>query len=214
MLSTVKELRRPKAQGGFSLVEMMVALVLGLVVVAAVIALIVAIMKSNNQNIQSTRLMQELRSTAAVIGADVRRSRSVLDPLVTATATAGNPYKNVDTNTAGCIRYGYDGGASGPYRVIYRDTANNKVMTAGGATPADAACTSTGIPLTSNQVQITALTFTRLPLDAGGNQPPIGRVREIQMTITGQLVNADPGLAGISRTITQSIFIRSIGDGS
>ena len=54
-------------QRGFSLVEMMVALVLGLVVTGAVLALVVAIIHSNRQTLQSTRLNQELRATLAVI---------------------------------------------------------------------------------------------------------------------------------------------------
>lgn len=206
--------RSRSAQAGVTLVEMMVAIVVGLIVIAAVLALIVSIMKANRQSIEATRLMQEMRATAAVIAADVRRARGVTDPLATVKLATGNPYKDVDTTTPGCIRFAYDGGASGPYRVIYRDAASNKVLTAGGAVPANAACGANGVELTSDQVRITALTFQRLPLDASGNEPPVSRAREIRMVMTGELVNPDAQLAGISRTITQSIFIRAIGEGS
>ena len=69
---------------GFSLVEMMVALALGLIVVTAVLALVLSIIRSNRQTLQSTRLNQELRATLAVIASDLRRARSVEDPLTTA----------------------------------------------------------------------------------------------------------------------------------
>lgn len=207
-----------RAQRGVTLVEMMVALVVGLIVVAAVLALIVAIMKANRQSIEATRLMQEMRATAAVVAADVRRARGVVDPLATVKLAAGNPYREVLTtpvgNTAGCIRFAYDGGASGPFRVIFRDANTNKVVTAGGPAAGNANCGANGVVLTSDQVQITSLTFQRLPLDAGGNEPPVDRAREIRMTMTGQLVNPDRQLVGITRTITQSIFIRAIGAGS
>lgn len=212
--------RRPpmRFQRGVTLVEMMVALVVGLIVVAAVLALIVSIMKSNRQSIEATRLMQEMRATAAVVAADVRRARGVTDPLAAVKLVGGNPYKDVLTtpvaNAAGCIRFAYDGGASGPYRVIFRNATTNKVVTAGGAAAGNATCGANGVVLTSDQVRITSLTFQRLPLDAGGNEPSVDRAREIRMTMTGQLVNPDAQLAGITRTLTQSIFIRAIGAGS
>ncbi|GAA4862157.1 hypothetical protein GCM10023332_12760 [Luteimonas vadosa] len=214
----MRSLKRPGKQSGVTLVEMMVAIVVGLIVIAAVLALIVSIMKANRQSIEATRLMQEMRATAAVIASDVRRARGVTDPLATVKLVGGNPYRDILTtpvaNTAGCIRYAYDGGASGPFRVVYRDANTNKVITAGGAAAGNATCTSNGVALTSDQVQITALSFQRLPLDAGGNEPPVARAREIRITMTGQLVNPDAQLAGISRTITQSIFIRALGEGS
>jgi Tfp pilus assembly protein PilW len=54
---------------GFSLVELMVAMVLALIVIGAVIALVLSMMRANNQTISATRLTQELRATAALIEA-------------------------------------------------------------------------------------------------------------------------------------------------
>jgi prepilin-type N-terminal cleavage/methylation domain-containing protein len=216
-----------RAQAGVTLIEMMVAIVVGLIVIAAVLAFMVSVMKANRQNIESTRLMQEMRATAAVIAADVRRARGVTDPLATVKLVNGNPYREVRTtpvgNTSGCISFGYDGGASGPYRMIRR--RNDKVELLGTASNqatvdcSNAPATTNGsvvvMPLTSDQVRITSLTFQRLPLDAGtGLEPPPERTREVRMTMTGQLVNPDAQLANITRTITQSIYIRAIGTGS
>jgi prepilin-type N-terminal cleavage/methylation domain-containing protein len=76
---------------GFSLVEMMVALALGLIVVTAVLALVLSIIRSNRQTLQSTRLNQELRATLAVIASDLRRARGVADPLTSALARFRKP---------------------------------------------------------------------------------------------------------------------------
>lgn len=210
---------RINSQNGFTLVEMMVALVLGLIVVAAVISLVTSIMKSNRQTIESTRLMQELRATAAVVSTDVRRSRSVVDPLAAVTQSGGNPFKNVTTATAGCIQYGYEGGAGGNYRTMHLTSEKIYLSTRNSSDPG---CNGTDLTstnprntiLTSNGVRITALTFEPLPLDASNNPPSTDVVREIRMTITGSLITEDPEMKPISRTITQSIFIPSIGTGS
>ena len=70
-------LPRRRREGGFTLIEMMVALALSLIVTAAVIALVVAIVRSNRQTLQATRLHQELRATLNLIASDMRRARSV-----------------------------------------------------------------------------------------------------------------------------------------
>lgn len=201
--------------GGFSLVELMVALVVGLIVIGAVLALVMAIMKSNRETIQSTRLTQELRATIAVIASDLKRARSVEDPLVTATATGGNQYKNINYATANCIRYGYsdaiddngDGNvANDNYHVIR--LSGGKVVRASADTEANTTCGLPGIKLGSDQVVITTLTFTPTSPAA----PTAATVRSFDVTIAGNLVDGNSELSSISRTITESVFIRSIGN--
>ena len=198
---------------GFSLIELMVALVVGLIVIGAVLALIVAIMKSNRETLQATRLNQELRATMAVVAADIRRARGVPDPLTSATAAGGNPYKSVDTATAGCIRYGYfdttdDDGNSNTdddnYHALY--LFNGKVRRASKNLFADATCVlgAVGKQLGSDQVAITELSFT--PATTSATR------REFEVTLTGHLVDNDAALASISRTIKQTVFVRSVGE--
>jgi prepilin-type N-terminal cleavage/methylation domain-containing protein len=178
---------------GFSLVELMVAMVLGLIVVAAVVNLVVSIIQSNNQTIQATRLTQELRATAAVIAADIKRARSVDDPFRNPTVVGGNPYRDVDTDTVGCVRYSYfnsDPDVTDYFHAISR--SGSAVVLDTGATQADATC-GTGERLNSPFINISALSFDR----AG---------RRITITVTGNLVdNPD-----IQRTLSQTIFIRSL----
>lgn len=198
---------------GFSLVELMVAMVLGLVVSGAVIALVVAIIHSNRQTLQSTRLNQELRATLAVIANDLRRARAVDDPLSIAVAAGGNPFRAVDTATAGCVVYAYDDAIDGPWHVIRLDAG--RIVLQGAATR-PATCSPAGTPevLGSDQVEITTLTFT--PTTTSTNPPQAtdeSLVRAVTVTIAGRLVDDDQSLAGITRTMAQTVYVRSVGTG-
>lgn len=187
---------------GFSLVELMVATVIGLIVIGAVIALVLSMMRANNQTIGATRLTQELRATAALMANDLRRAGGVVDPLTVATANAGeplNPFAAIDTATAGCIRYSYADAEGGNFHAI--NFRNGAVFLDAGAAAADATCDG-GIRLSSQQVTITALTFQR--------QSPCGTAnaagRCIRITLAGQLT----GNADIRRQYTHDVYVRSL----
>jgi type II secretory pathway component PulJ len=196
------------------MVELMVAMVVGLIVVGAVLALVVSITKSNRQTLQSTRLNQELRATLGVISSDLRRARSVTDPLTTAKAIGGNPYKAVSTANANCVIYAYDGAINGPWHVI--KLVGGKVVLQGATTkPANCTGGATPTPLGSDQVEITALTFSP---STTSTTPPVATdeslVREFTVSLTGRLVDQDAQLSGVTRTMSQSVFVRSIGSGN
>ncbi|HWU70427.1 MAG TPA: prepilin-type N-terminal cleavage/methylation domain-containing protein [Pseudoxanthomonas sp.] len=185
---------------GFTLIEMMVALVVGLIVTIAVIAFIVAIMRSNNQTIQATRMTQELRAMLAVVANDLKRARSVADPLVAATGAAGNQLYVVNTSTAGCVQYAYEGGIGGNWRAIYRDAATNRLVLVAADSRADATCSEPDDEveqLNSNQVAITA--FTISPSSSSTS------VRRYDITITGALSGGN-----VVRTMRQTVFVRSL----
>jgi prepilin-type N-terminal cleavage/methylation domain-containing protein len=198
---------------GFSLVELMVALVAGLIVVGAVLALVVSIMESNRETLQSTRLNQELRATLAVIANDLRRARSVEDPLTVAVAVGGNPFAAVSTSTAGCIVYAYEGALDGPWHLIKLDSGA-VVLQGMGSRPASCSPAGTPMRLGSEQVEITELTFTPTTT---ASTPPLATdeslVRQLTVSITGHLVDTNSGLAGISRTVSQTVYVRSVGTG-
>ena len=229
---------------GFGLIELMVALVLGLLVATAVIALVLAITKSNRQTIQATRLTQELRATLAVIANDLRRARSVDDPLSVAVAIDGNPYKAINMANAQCVIYGYDLDRDrndeldeDSWHVIRLDSSTVHLATypgpwsvpPGTPAPAPPGCATPGplhdSALGSKQVEITDLRFcVVLPTGdcqattASGPGDPIQPtdetlVREVKVTITGHLVDSDPTLGALSRTMSQTVFVRSIGTG-
>jgi len=188
----------PRRAAGFSLIELMVAMVVGLIVVGAVLALIVSMIRSNNQTIQATRLTQELRATAMVIASDLKRARGVSDPFAAAKVPI-TAIDTIDVSTPNCIIYGYQGGAGGDYRVIHLN-ASNKVVLAATNVAANATCALAGNVLSSDQVTITTLTFAN---------PGAGR--KFEVTLTGSLANPDSGIGAIARTLTQTVFVRSLG---
>jgi len=226
---------------GFSLVELMVGLVVGLVVVGAVLALVVAIMQSNRETLQSTRLNQELRAALALVATDLRRARSVDDPMTEAMAVGGNRYKSVKTVNGPsdyCVIYGYaldlnhDGVLDNDsWHVIKLDESgpvHGLVLLTATSKPANCPPTPSNPPrLSSDQVEISALEIR--PTQQGAvivpgtttstepmppNDPTDERiVRELTVTITGHLVDPNTGLAGISRTVSQTVFVRSVGAG-
>ncbi|MFM5246431.1 prepilin-type N-terminal cleavage/methylation domain-containing protein [Aeromonas caviae] len=59
---------------GFSLVELMVAMVAGLILVAAVITLFASILKANSTAMKVSRLNQELQSVTDMIARDIQRA--------------------------------------------------------------------------------------------------------------------------------------------
>jgi len=101
---------------GFSLIELMIAMVAGLIVIGAVLAFTVAGVKSNSDYIRSTRLTQDLRSNLNFISDELRRAgydedalnyisrstsytqRSPFSPLLIVNPLADN----------GCIVFAYD----------------------------------------------------------------------------------------------------------
>ena len=224
--------RRRRARG-FGLVELMVALVVGMIVIGAVLTLMLAIMKSDRQTLQSTRLNQQLRATMSVIANDLRRARGVTDPLTEAKLPDEARYsRNIDFSQAGCIRYAYAEAPGGECRVIVRATSGtdaNRIFllaqaptaTPGSAgppvVPAGFTCNTTcpasgagGVQLGSDQVAITELTFT----PTSPATPLAGTVRSFDVTITGHLIDDDDELESISRSVTQSVQIRSLGVGN
>lgn len=209
-------LRAAAAIRGFSLIEMMIAITIGLIVVAGATTLIVAINQSNSDMIQSTRLTQELRALAAVIANDVKRARRLDDPLAKvgqgAPCVVGEPCYAITpayaappaaAAEAACITYGYTGTigsrAANNYLAIgHRPGSPGRVMLYQQAAGPFAGCPATdGTVLNSPQIDITNLTFTRV---APG---------QVDLRISGRLRTGSASMSGITRTFVQPIFIRS-----
>jgi prepilin-type N-terminal cleavage/methylation domain-containing protein len=193
MLTNRSSLRRAR---GFSLVEVMISLVLGLIVVGAALALTVSIIQSNGLTVRSTRLTQELRAVTEVIGRELRRARAVDDAIarVGRPDLTGSPYNAIDIATAGCVLYGYSG-PTNPRRAIRRTVVGTvgTIQLAQGTNDAPPDCGTPGDALSSPQVDITAFTIAVAAGDL------------YNITVTG-------GFAGdntISRTITTAVRVRS-----
>ena len=102
-----------RRQSGFSLIELMIALTAGLIIIGAVSMFTVATMRSYSENILSTLLTQELRTSMNLMVRELRRSghdsTSVTRVLTDGTAST---FGNLDVD-AECIVYEYDRQVSG-----------------------------------------------------------------------------------------------------
>jgi prepilin-type N-terminal cleavage/methylation domain-containing protein len=200
----MSELIFSRREGGFTLIELMVSLVLSLVVMAAVTTLVVAVIRSNRETLQSTRLNQELRATLNLVANDLRRARSVGDPL--SAALGANAYREVRTPGNTCAIYAYDDAVEGPWHTLALQ--NGRLMIR-GANARPNACVGGGAQLSSDQVEITDLRFERFPTTA-----PDDFVRQIDVTITGRLVDTNPSATPVVRTMRQTVYVRSVGTGT
>ena len=61
-------------QRGFTLIELMVSMLIGLVILSAVIGMFVSMVKADNDYLKSVRLNQELRAAMSLIARDIRRA--------------------------------------------------------------------------------------------------------------------------------------------
>jgi prepilin peptidase dependent protein B len=107
---------------GFSLIELMIALAIGLVVVGAVLAFTLSSVTTNSEYIQSTRLSQELRNSMDFVSRELRRAGyDQNNATYVARSTAAVPvispfgriFTTADANGTGtatdsCVIYAYD----------------------------------------------------------------------------------------------------------
>ena len=98
---------------GFSMVELMVGLVAGMIVVGAVLAFTVSSIRANADYVGSARLMQELRNASQYVNSELRRAGYDEDSMAYL-ASGSNETSEfapilVDTTAgANCVVYAYD----------------------------------------------------------------------------------------------------------
>lgn len=99
-----------KRQIGFTLIEIMISLTIGLLVIAATIAVYISTIHGSSDVIKSAQLNHDMDSALALMANDIRRAgfwgKSGMDSDATE-----NPFTQVNTNlfiTNGCILYSYD----------------------------------------------------------------------------------------------------------
>lgn len=114
---------------GFSLVELMISLAIGLIVVSAVLAFTLSSLTANSEYVQSTRLSQELRNTMDFVSRELRRAgydenmnrytaASTMNALMVspfARIFVDDDVNNDGVKNDGCVIYAYDrtGGTPG-----------------------------------------------------------------------------------------------------
>ena len=116
---------------GFTLVELLVALALGLLVIAAALGFFLQLLRAGTETVLATRLQQELRTTMSLVVAEVRRAR------VSGTDVVVSP---------GCLR--------GAEIAIREHLGKIEVQRGAGVD-----CGSAGLVIGSDTVRVTALAF-------------------------------------------------------
>lgn len=155
-------------QKGFSLVELMVGMVIGLIIVGAAGTVYVNAVRSGSDTLRSAKLNMELRGAMEIMVAEIRRAghfnmASPATNLFTQAAT------NLSSPSADCILFSYDAGV-GNGAIDTSDffgfkKANSAIsMRFGGTAPSTSAGCSVGTdswePITDpNSVIIDTLTF-------------------------------------------------------
>lgn len=108
--------QRPARVAGFSLVELMIAITIGLIIIGAVTLFTVRTMQAYSDHILSTRLTQELRTGMNLVVRELRRSghdSTSVTRVLTTSSASGFDAVGVAAN---CITYEYDRqvGGAGP----------------------------------------------------------------------------------------------------
>lgn len=192
-------------QNGLTLIEMMIAMVIGLLIVGSVITMFITNVRSFRDTVAMTRLNQELRGVMTFISDEVKRAGYSADPDI-----AAPTFMDDLAVSAGCIRYAYDenenGVRDGNERYGFR-LNSNAIEWNRNITSADCSTASTTWEdiTETNIANITAFTITPNPLVAitAGTVS----VYQITVTLTGETNLSDGSTA--SRTISEVIRVRN-----
>jgi Tfp pilus assembly protein PilW len=164
-------LTHPRARmAGFSMVELMVGLVLGLILLGSVLALVAANLQNNALVVRDMRTTQESRALTEVMARELRRNGYVGDSLrmIGSGETSGD-FPQVSVLAAGCIAYGYDADAdgvldAGEHRLFSRGVVDGhgavfrKLSTAAATTFTSADCGG-GDQISSDDINVECLGF-------------------------------------------------------
>jgi prepilin peptidase dependent protein B len=123
-----------KSSLGLSLVELMIAMAIGLVVIGSVLSFTMSSLTANSEYVQATRLSQELRNSMDFISRELRRAGYDQDvgsypARYSITSLTASPFARILTSNDangdgttgdGCVIYAYDrsGGTSGTVDLV------------------------------------------------------------------------------------------------
>lgn len=219
------QMRQP--QYGLSLIELMIAMVAGLLLIGGVINIYISSTRTNSDTMKIARLNQELRAAMVLMTNDIRRA-GYWGAATNNQQAQANPFQAIDTATVGCILFSYDrgnnagpanGATNPPDGVLNNNAANNEnfgFRVSDGILQSRAnglGCGASGWQsLTDDSITITNLQFTANNQNVNG--PDLNNnaqadfvltVRDITISLTGRLTND----ATVNRTITSTVRVRN-----
>lgn len=198
-------------QRGFTLIELMISIVIGLIILAAVMGMFVTMIKSDSDNLKSIRLNQELRAAMSLIARDIRRAGANRNAVVnSSTSPPTNPFSvaggtrltiadNKEGTANSCVTYSYDANDTSNELYGYRhNSTDGKVE----ARANGAGCDANGwLTVTDEKlVNITTLTFADTTVTEAGIN-----IRQITVTLSGQLRRDNT----VTRTLTETVKVRN-----
>lgn len=216
---------------GFSLVELMVAMVLGMLVIGSATTLLVSTMDANGRTIRATRLTQEMRAVSDIVTRELRRARynpeawrnfgengddDDGDGVITNrdNTFAVNPFEGIlisrpghandndpSTHDGECIQFAFGNASGGAFRAVSRSVIEGRGVIRMSRNEQGAPQCGSGVDLTSPQVDVTVLAFNFDPVD-DVSDPDHDTIR---ITIQGRLV-ADHDT---SRRFVETVRLRS-----
>ena len=196
---------------GFTLIELMISIVIGLIILAAVVGMFVTLIKSDNDNLKSIRLNQELRAAISLITRDIRRAGANQNAAInSSTIPPTNPFSvvggtrlTIAANQQGilnsCVIYSYDANDGSNEAYGYRRDSTDGTIEARAA---GGLCSASGwLTITDDHlVNITALTFTDTTVTQAGVN-----IRQITITLSGQLRRD----SSVTRTLSETVKVRN-----
>ncbi|MGZ4980015.1 MAG: PilW family protein [Methylobacter sp.] len=192
-----------KKQNGYSLIELMIAIAIGLIVVGATIAIYITAVGSSSSTIKSARLDHDLEAVMALMINDIKRS-GYWGGAVVGADSRNNPFtaatSNINIPISTCILYSYDANGDGVVDVSGNEfygfkLINNTInMRRSGTTTASANCNDTNDIweefIDGNQLTITALTFSLAPVTAASPFPALPATSRCLNITTDIVTNA------------------------
>jgi len=219
-------------QNGFTLIELMIAMLIGLIVVAATIAMYVITIKSSSDTMKSAQLNQDFGVAMTIMTNDIRRA-GYWGGAITGSDSRTNPFNALNVydfggNVNACILYSYDADADGvidteEYFGFRINGATIEIKSTGSTVTncaVDAAGTWSDI-LDSGTISVTSLSFNTdnfkcknvstgdialcsdLPVPTAGDD--IVELRYVVIGLDGE-VTTD---SSISASITSSVKVKN-----
>lgn len=217
--------RVPVRQRGFSLVELMVGLAVGLVLLTAMMALVISVLRANADVVAGAKLNQEGRAIGDILHRELKRARysgSYLS-FVGAGATPPNAFGAITGADASlplvnddCVKFAYDADDDG---IIDANEVKSFFLDGGAVyfsqsptnTYAGALCANgTGaLRLSSPEVVVNALTFEQRADDPATTTVNEQNKNEILVSYELELTRDSGENTGITRDFGQAIQLRN-----
>jgi prepilin peptidase dependent protein B len=203
-------------QVGMTLIELLIAITLGLIVTAAVIGLFTSVLSANNTNLNEIRLNQELRAIMSLMARDIRRAgyngSAAADVSVNPFSSETSPSASTDTvltvTGGNTVYFSYDADDDGVLdngEVFGYQFATDTINYCQG-NAIFISCVANWQPLSDNSVvNITGLSLILVSSTEQAGTTSENDIRQLTITLTGQWVND----TDFTRTVTESVKLRN-----